>query len=84
MYKLIHGHTDFPNLPISFRENFHDLRNSNAYSVAGFRARTNCYICSLLFPLYHCSVEQSYSGPKLFYPSLLIKEMSVSNFHINI
>jgi len=43
VYKLIHGHADFPNLPIAFRENFHELRNSNAYSIAGFRARMNYY-----------------------------------------
>jgi len=56
--KLIHGHTDFPNLPIAFRENIHELRNSNAYSITGFRAS--------YAPLYHCSVEQSHSGPNCF------------------
>lgn len=50
LYKLIHGHADFPNLPVTFRENYHELRNSNTYSVAGFRARTNGFAHSF-FPL---------------------------------
>ena len=43
LYKLIYRHTNFPKQPVTFRENYHDLSLSNAYSVAGFWARTNCF-----------------------------------------
>lgn len=41
MYKIIHGHFDFPNLPVFFRENPHGLRYLNVFTVSGFGARTD-------------------------------------------
>jgi len=45
MYQLIHGHTDFPNLPVTFREKFHALKNLNER-----RLGQNKLLCALFLP----------------------------------
>ena len=56
--------------------------NSNAYSVAGFRARMNCYAHSF-FPLpLLCGTILLQT--KLLHLTLPLEEMFISNSHINI
>ncbi len=48
MYRvsIIHGFIDFPNAPVSFRDNPHELRNVNPYTVSGIGAKTNSFMYS--------------------------------------
>ena len=39
MYKIVHGLADFPNVPISARDNHFDLRSIAPHTLLGFTAK---------------------------------------------
>ena len=43
MYKIVHGLADFPNVPISARDNPFDLRSLAPHTLSGFTAKTNSF-----------------------------------------
>ncbi len=49
MYKISHNLVDYPNPPISFRENPHGLRHVNDLSLRGYRTTTKSFLHSF-FP----------------------------------
>ena len=73
MYKLIHGLTDFPKSPISFKANPHGLSHINSYTLEGFRARTNCFASSF-FPST-CTLWNSLTPDLLVSPYVSFKRL---------
>ena len=43
MYKIVHGLADFPNVPISGRDNPFDLQSLAPHTLSGFTAKTNSF-----------------------------------------
>ena len=43
MYKIVHGLADFPNVPISARDNPFDLRSLAPHTLSGFTTKTNSF-----------------------------------------
>ena len=43
MYKILHGLADFPNVPISARDNPFDLRSLAPRTLSGFTTKTNTF-----------------------------------------
>ena len=43
MYKIVHGLADFPNVPISARDNPFNLRSLAPHTLSGFTAKTDSF-----------------------------------------
>ena len=43
LYKIVHGLADFPNVPISAKDNPFDLRSLAPHTLSGFTAKTNSF-----------------------------------------